>query len=397
METPPSFLLACYRRLHFSQLLLLIGLTTLAATIIVPYFFSGYDCSVKAATYDTPGVSAAETNSGAAGVAGVAGITKARGCPSYFSRFYFLWFRLFIVAVVMLVSFTLAEVWWRRTKPRLSLLTTQLLAVSAGAFIGTIISGLIIGRNLQQMFATEPMLFGIVVFTAVGIGIGAVTAMVLVYRSRAALADADTAKASAMQNALEKQVLEARLKLMQAQIEPHFLFNTLANVQHLSESNPPLASKTLQSLITYLRAALPEMREGSTTLGREIKMASAYLDIQKMRMGDRLSVNVDMPEHLTHQAFPPMLLLTLIENAIKHGLDPLPEGGTITIAANKTDTLLEVSVADTGCGLSTDKSIGVGLTNIRERLSALYGKRANLGLTENTPTGVVATISIQSS
>jgi len=139
------------------------------------------------------------------------------------------------------------------------------------------------------------------------------------------------------------------------------------------------------------------MREGSTTLGREIKMASAYLDIQKMRMGDRLSVNVDMPEHLTHQAFPPMLLLTLIENAIKHGLDPLPEGGTITIAANKTDTLLEVSVADTGCGLSTDKSIGVGLTNIRERLSALYGKRANLGLTENTPTGVVATISIQSS
>ncbi|NJR72384.1 MAG: histidine kinase [Gammaproteobacteria bacterium] len=182
---------------------------------------------------------------------------------------------------------------------------------------------------------------------------------------------------------------------MQAQIEPHFLFNTLANVQHLTESNPPLASKTLQSLITYLRAALPEMREGSSTLGREITMATAYLDIQKVRMGTRLTVSVNLPSALSLTPFPPMLLLTLVENAIKHGLDPAPDGGQIMITATLTDGNLAVSVADNGHGLSTAKSIGVGLTNIRERLATLYGRQAQLLLTENAPSGVIATISIQ--
>jgi sensor histidine kinase YesM len=396
MDTSPSFLHAFYRRLHWHQLILLVGLTTLAVLIIIPYFAGGHDCSAKLAA-SAAASSAASTTSIATGEAAQA---KETICPTYSVRFGRLWFRLFIVALVMFVSFLTADLWWRRREaeleqPRLSLLTTQLIAVSLGAFVGTVISGLIIGRSLAQMFATEPMLLGILVFTTVGIGIGAVTATLLVYRSRAARADADIAKAEAARYELEKQVLASRLKLMQAQIEPHFLFNTLANVQHLTESDPPLASKTLQSLITYLRAALPEMREGSSTLGREMTMAIAYLDIQKVRMGTRLNVSVNLPEPLARTAFPPMMLLTLIENAIKHGLDPAPDGGKIVIAAKFTDGTLTVSVADTGHGLSMAKSIGVGLTNIRERLATLYGKAANLQLAENTPSGVVATISIQ--
>ncbi len=397
MDLSPTFFFAFYRRLHWRQLVLLVGLTTLAVLIIMPYFAGGRDCSAKLAAASANAASNVATTAPSTGDVVP---TKEYVCPSYVLRFTRLWLRLIVVALVMFVSFLLADVWWRRrqvdqTKSRLTLLTTQLIAVSLGAFVGTVISGLMIGRSLQEMFSTERMLFGILVFTTVGIGIGAVTATLLIYRSRAARADADIAQAEAARSALEKQVLESRLKLMQAQIEPHFLFNTLANVQHLTESNPPLASKTLQSLITYLRAALPEMREGSSTLGREMTMALAYLDIQKVRMGARLHVSVDMPGSLSRATFPPMMLLTLIENAIKHGLDPQPDGGQIAITAKLLDGKLDVSVADTGRGLSLAKSIGVGLTNIRERLATLYGKDAELQLAENTPSGVVATISIR--
>ncbi len=366
------------RRLNWWQLLLIVGLTTVAAAIILPYFSGGVGCE-------------APPNNAPSGAIWY----PPEDCPGPLARFYALWFRLFIVALVMLLSFVVAEIVWRATlKPRLSLLATQMLAVAMGAIAGTIVSGLVIGRTLQQMFGVEPIFFGMVIFTSVGIGFGAVTAIVLVYRSRAARADADTAQAEATRHELEKQVLEARLKLMQAQIEPHFLFNTLANVQHLTEANPPLAGKTLDSLITYLRAALPQMREGSTTLGREFAMTVAYLEIQAVRMGARLTFSVDLPGALAHEPFPPMMLLTLVENAIKHGIDPLPDGGRIHISAIRQHDTLHVSVSDTGRGLSTSTGIGVGLTNIRERLATLFGKRAKLQLEENSPVGVVATISI---
>lgn len=373
------------RQLNWYQLLLLIGLTTIAAVVILPYFVGSPGCGPAAisAAPPVPGMPPAMTHDAAV------------ECPGLFARFYVLWFRLFIVAVVMLLSFLISEATWRaRINRSFSLLTIQLMAVALGAFVGTVVSGLLIGRTLHQMFTVEPMLVGIIIFTAVGIGIGTLTAIVLVYRSRAARADANTAQAEAMRHALEKQVLEARLKLMQAQIEPHFLFNTLANVQHLTEVNPPLATKTLESLITYLRAALPQMREDSTKLGREVAMAVAFLDIQSVRMGARLQFSVDIPDALARESFPPMMLLTLVENAIKHGLDPLPRGGVIQIEAKRVGNTLEVRVSDNGCGLTMAAGIGVGLTNIRERLATLYGKRAHLQLAENTPTGVVATISI---
>ena len=306
-----------------------------------------------------------------------------------------LWLRLFIVAIVMMIAFAVTDATWRSAaKPRFSLLTSQLMAVTIGAFIGTLASGLLIGRSLIQMFTVEPMLLGIVVFTTVAIGIGTVTAMVLVYRERAARADVDAVRASSRQYELEKQVLEARLKLMQAQIEPHFLFNTLANVQHLVSADPPLANKVLASLIRYLRAALPQMREGGTSVGREVELARAYLEIQAVRMGKRLTYSIDLPADLGSAAFPPMMLMTLVENAIKHGIDPLQEGGHIQISASKTDASLIVTVADSGAGVTNMSGTGVGLSNIRERLAALFGGTASLSIDENVPRGVVAQISL---
>ena len=316
---------------------------------------------------------------------------------SYNVDFGYLWVRLFIVAVVMLFAYILGSTLHARAQPvRLRVEQAQFLALIAGAVIGTIVSGLVIGRSLSEMVTNQAIFWGMVIFTGAGIALGVLATTLLVYRERAARAAADIAKGDAQRHELDKQVLEARLKLMQAQIEPHFLFNTLANVQHLVEANPPLAARTLESLITYLRAALPEMREGGTTLGREADMARAYLDIQQLRMGPRLQFGVKIPDAQREAAFPPMMLVTLVENAIKHGIDPLQQGGEIRVWAEATaDGAMEVCVADTGQGLSHSTGMGIGLVNIRERLKTLYKKNARLTLEENAPHGVVARIRIE--
>ena len=310
--------------------------------------------------------------------------------------FSYLWVRLFIVGAVMLSAFIIGNaVHAHAFAKRFTLLQIQFIALVSGAMLGTVVSGLVIGRSLNQMVTNDAIFWGMVIFIAVGVSLGVVAATVLVYREQAARAAADASKADAARHELEKQVLEARLKLMQAQIEPHFLFNTLANVQHLVEANPPLAAKTLDSLITYLRAALPEMREGRTTLGREVDMATAYLEIQQTRMGARLQFLIDVPVQLRTTIFPPMMLLTLVENAIKHGIDPVQQGGEIQVQAVVEDGMLNVSVADSGQGLSPSAGVGIGLQNIRERLQALFGKTAKLILEENAPRGMVARIRIK--
>jgi LytS/YehU family sensor histidine kinase len=150
----------------------------------------------------------------------------------------------------------------------------------------------------------------------------------------------------------------------------------------------------LESLIQYLRAALPRMREDTTTVGRELDMAKAFLDIHRMRMGSRLDYVLEVPENLRCRPFPPMMLISLVENAIKHGVDPCCEAGTVTIKASEQDGKLRFSVADTGQGISPRKGTGVGLANIRERLKALHGTGARLVMEENAPRGVVATIEV---
>jgi hypothetical protein len=207
---------------------------------------------------------------------------------------------------------------------------------------------------------------------------------------------AQAATATAAEEGLKRQLAEAQLKMMQAQVEPHFLFNTLASVDFLIETDPPRASKMQKNLIAYLRSALPQMREGSTTLGKEIALCRSYLEILKVRMDERLQFAITVPQGLASAQFPPMILQSLVENAIKHGLEPKAEGGALTLSADVTNGYVRVTVADTGLGFGAGArpGTGVGLANVRERLAALYGGRAKLLVEANTPSGTIATIEV---
>ena len=194
---------------------------------------------------------------------------------------------------------------------------------------------------------------------------------------------------------LERTVLEARLEALQAQIEPHFLFNTLASVDQLIQTDPPRASRMQQSLIRYLRSAMPQMREGSrSSLGQQIDLCSAFLEIMAVRMEGRLQPLLSVPEKLKSAVFPPMMLQTLVENAIKHGLEPKVEGGRLEIGATLVDGQLAVHVLDTGVGFMPKGEGGVGLANVRERLKALYKDRAELIISVPPWGGTCATIKV---
>ena len=220
-------------------------------------------------------------------------------------------------------------------------------------------------------------------------------------KRRAAVAVASASEV-AERESLKRQVSEAKMQMMQAQVEPHFLFNTLASIDHLIETDPARASVMQKNLIQYLRAALPQMRENATDLGREVDLVSAYLEILKVRMEERLQVGFQVPKGLRSADFPPMMLQSMVENAIKHGLEPKAEGGKLDVEAEIIHGDLHVTVADTGLGFSpggaSTSGTGLGLTNIRERLKLLYGDRASLVIEANqvdgAPLGTRVTISV---
>jgi len=206
---------------------------------------------------------------------------------------------------------------------------------------------------------------------------------------------ADEATKRAESEQLERNVLEARMEALQAQIEPHFLFNTLASIDQLIQTDPPRASKMQQSLIRYLRSAMPQMREGSRpSLGQQVNLCSAFLEIMSVRMEGRLQPVVTVPEGLKSAVFPSMMLQTLVENAIKHGLEPKPEGGRLEIGAEIVDGQLAVHVLDNGMGFMPKAEGGVGLANVRERLKVLYKDRAELIISVPPAGGTCATIKV---
>lgn len=197
------------------------------------------------------------------------------------------------------------------------------------------------------------------------------------------------------QTATEKELTVAKLNLLHAQVEPHFLYNTLASAQVLTRSDPARADEMLGNLIQYLRHSLPRTEDAPSTIGEELERARAYLDILKIRMGPRLQLQIDVPEPLRGVLFPTMMLQTLVENAIKHGLEPKPGGGTVWILARQVDSAVAVTVADDGRGFTAEGGgTGVGLRNVRERLRLAYGNAASFSIVANFPNGVAATITV---
>ncbi len=194
---------------------------------------------------------------------------------------------------------------------------------------------------------------------------------------------------------LERQLFEAKLVALSAQIEPHFLFNTLASIQYLIRNDTNKAGEMTSDLIRYLRLALPRMKQATARLAEELDLVRAYLGIMQIRMGPRLQFAIDSPDDLNDVQIPTMTLITLAENAIKHGLEQKPDGGMINLCVSKAEQDLRLEVADTGGGFSTAASgTGIGLANIRERLNTLYGNRAHLELEANQPSGVKAILII---
>lgn len=206
-------------------------------------------------------------------------------------------------------------------------------------------------------------------------------------------------QAATVETATEKELAVAKLGLLHAQVEPHFLYNTLASAQLLTRTDPAGADAMLGHLIAYLRRSLPRTGSAPSTLGEELERAHAYLEIMRVRMGERLALQIDVADALLPLPFPPMMLQTLVENAIKHGLEAKPGGGTIWIIG-KLDTQanarqLSVTVADDGRGFNAETSgTGIGLRNVRERLRLAYAGTATFEIGANYPSGVAATIRV---
>ena len=273
-------------------------------------------------------------------------------------------------------------------------------AVAAGALIGVVLVIVVKGGLGLEGYSLESVrarwhIFAMNVVAAFANGL--LISLLFYTRHRERRASADLHRAESERLLLARQTVEAQLKLMQAQIEPHFLFNTLASVQFLTETDPPAANRMLGHLIDYLRAALPQLRAASSTLAKEAELARAFLSILAMRIGERLQFDTDIPADLATHPFPPNLLISLVENAIKHGIEPSADGGRVTIAARRANGRLAVSVTDTGRGLDSANvhgDAGVGLANIRERVAALYGSSGRFTLEPMQPRGARATIEI---
>lgn len=241
----------------------------------------------------------------------------------------------------------------------------------------------------------RPRIVGWAELTFTGVLFAPWIAVGVMLRQRALFARDQALAFQLERSELQRKALDARLRLLQAQIEPHFLFNTLANVQELVAAGSPQASRVLESLIAYLRAAVPRLHEPTTTLGQELQLVRAYLELMQMRMPDRLQFSLEVDETANELLCPPMTLLTLVENAVRHGIDPSEEGGRIDIAARLRGGRVIVRVADTGVGLHpASGGLGTGLSTLRERLQLAFGNDAQLRLTEVQPHGVCAELDL---
>ena len=295
-----------------------------------------------------------------------------------------------LMGVPIMLAATVAEVLLEGAR-RIVALPLLVAAMLAGAIVGALLLIPYYDSPPDSAFDSR-FISDLAYWSLIAVGIIIIYAL----QQRAVAAAAAVHQAQVDQIGLSKQMLEAQLQVMRAQIEPHFLFNTLANVKRLTQTNVGGGLAMLDNLVRYLRAALPRMREERTTLGQEADLVQAYLEVFRIRMGERLRFAIDVPEALRAQPFPPMMLLTLVENAIKHGLNPSPNGGVLAIRADPRGRGFVLTVADTGVGfgVAVAGGTGVGLANTRARLAALYGHAAWLALTPNEPSGVIATVHV---
>lgn len=282
----------------------------------------------------------------------------------------------------------------RRRRWRIPFVLLLVVAAPLAHYTGLRIGSAILGLHTPDLahYLTVPRL-AMVLFTLLAIF---ALLWVIVARERIDRIKIERSEAHARAETVERQAVQAQLRLLQAQIEPHMLFNTLANLQGLIAIDPQRAGQMLDQLIQYLRATLSVSRMETTTLGEEFGALEAYLGLMQVRMGARLAYRCVLPEALRTARLPTMLLQPIVENAIVHGLEPKVDGGTVTVEAAQHGERLEIAVRDTGLGLdgAPIRQGGVGLATTRERLQVLYGAAAAVELLPSPPQGTLARLTL---
>ena len=294
------------------------------------------------------------------------------------------------------VLFAFVSAWYGYRKytrrPAWKVLLVFMLLVLGGAATGFIVANVNMGRSFSDI-GPERAARAISVAVVLGLALAGLLLGIAHLRLREATQKGARLQAEADRERLARQGTQAELKLLQAQVEPHFLFNTLSNLRYLVQTGSADALPMLDHLVHYLRTSVPEMRAEASTLGREGELARAYLEIMRLRMGGALDVAIDIPPHLAGTAFPPLMVMTLVENAIKHGVAPTGRG-RISVRAFEERGRIVVQVEDDGRGLAEPIGQGVGLANIRERLRALHGEGGELELRGREPSGTTASIRV---
>ena len=264
-------------------------------------------------------------------------------------------------------------------------------AMTVGAVGGTIVGSVASGIGLANFFKEYGFFIQAVV---IGILFGSMITHFFFSRARISASQALLQEERIKRLTSEKRGVETNLRLLQAQIEPHFLFNTLSNVLSLLDTDLKKGKNMLMDLIHYLRTSLKKTRVDITTVGQEIEMIRAYLNIFRVRMEDRLRYRINIPDSIRELPFPPMLVQPLVENAIKHGLEPSIKGGEVSIHAEIKEDILRLEIADTGLGFHEGTNPSIGLSNVRDRLQSLYGEKGRLILEENQPSGLKSIIEV---
>ena len=300
--------------------------------------------------------------------------------------------REMFVALAALLAFGLFEQWPARLPSWVGRWALQVIAVAIAVCLAVLFLYVVVNPD-PPFWKDERRLNGFMSMTMSGLLFAPWIAVAALFRQRDFAARRQALAFALEKSELERKALDSRLRLLQAQVEPHFLFNTLANVRELVDSGSPQASTVLDSLIAYLRAAVPRLHETTTTMEQELQLARAYLELMHMRMPDRLQFTVHAEDAASGLRCPPTTLLTLVENAVRHGIDPSEDGGRIDVRVDVRNGRCHAQVCDTGVGLQqSGQGLGTGLATLLERLQLAFGGDAQLRLTELQPRGACAEV-----